>query len=135
MANDKYTDAIQRSFIEATPAYLNRQGEFIAGKVVDRYIATGDYGAYPVLEIEAVHGTFGLEVDGEATQANEKEVYAIHAFRQIAKQEVEQRDIRVGQEIVFTCNGQRPSKVKGRNDMFLYKIVIVSQGEQEEAPF
>lgn len=131
----KYTEAIQRSFIEATPAFINEQGQFVAGKVVDRYDATGDYGQYPVLEIEAIEGTFCLEVEGDPVAADKGQVYAVHAFRQIAKQEVESRDIQIGQEVVFACNGQRPSKIKGRNDMFLYKIVVLQSDESEDTPF
>jgi hypothetical protein len=133
----KYTEAIQRSMVEAIPAYINDKGQFIAGKVIDRYTATTAIGdrvnRYPILEIEAAEGTFGLSAeDEEAVAATPGTIYAIHAFRQIAKNEVETRDVQRGHEIVFSCNGRRPSKTRGHSDMFLYKIVILDEDSAEE---
>lgn len=121
----KFGAALKAAQSDAIPAYINENGQYIAGRVMTMITADGEYGEYPILEIAAAEGNFAIDDDGPNIEPDVGEIYAVHAFRQTAKNQVTRTGVKPGDDIVYVCNGQKASKNAGHNDMFLYKIVKV----------
>jgi hypothetical protein len=137
MATDKinYDSAIAAALVPTEPAFINEGGHNLAGILIDRYNVEGQYGLYPVLEVEAAQGKFSLEIDAPTVDAEPGTVYAAHMFRQIAKGEVERVDPRIGDAIVIAHAGIKESRQPGHDPMHIVKVKIVKRAVGEtQAP-
>ena len=80
-------------------AWIPREGDNLAGCVIDRYTAESEYGEYEVLEVEV----------------NEDTVISVHGFHETLATAIRRRNPQPGDGVAIAYHGLVPSKVRGHN--------------------